>query len=332
MHAYRLFGSLWVTISLLGMTASGPSMANAASAATVNCAAGDSIQNALDLAEGNVVVTINGFCQEAVVVSHDNVTLQGGTGMGVDGIDGDGGIGVQIIGATNAEILQLTIQGRTGVQAQRNAAVEIEGSQIMASRTGVNGLDGAFLRINNSDVQAPRRAIQLIDGANAVLEGNDITNDDSGRAAITLFRKINLRMRGGNTVRNLSGASAIDALASIVFQGGSGDTIIGDVRVINMSFVGFNNVEVTGSALIIHDSMLLLEDSSNDPTHVTWTGPLSVGGRLVLEGPITIDGDIICNKFTNAFVSSPVGGVESRVEGVTLLNGHRFIDCRDSAP
>ena len=332
MRAYRLFSSLWLAISLLGIAASGPSMANAASAAPVDCTAGESIQNALDLAEGNVVVMINGFCQEAVVVSHDNVTLQGGTGMGVDGIDGGGGIGVQIIGATNTKILQLTIQGRTGVQAQRNAAVEIEGSEIMASRTGVNGIDGAFLRINNSDVQAPRRAIQLIDGPNVVLEGNNITNDDIRRGTITLFRNIHLRMRGGNTVTNLSGPSALEALASIVFQDGSGDTIVGNVVVNNMSFAGFNNVEVTGSAIIRRNSTLILQDSSNDPARVTWTGPLSVGGRLVLEGPITIDGDIICNKFTNAFVSSPVGGVESRVEGVTLLNGHRFIDCRNSAP
>ncbi len=331
MRAYRLFNSLWSAISLLVMTLSGPSTANAASAATVNCPA-DSIQNALDLAEGNVVVTINGFCQEAVVVSHDNVTLQGGTGMGVDGIDGGGGIGVRIIGATNAEILRLTIQGRTGVQAQRNAAVEIEESEILASRTGVNGLDGAFLRINNSDVQASRRAIQLIDGANIVLEGNNITTDDSRRGTITLFRNIHLRMRGGNTVTNLSGASAIEALVSTIFQDGGGDTIVGNVVVNNMSFAGFNNVEVTGSAIIRRNSMLILHDSSNNPAHVTWTGPLSVGGRLVLEGPITIDGDITCNKFTNAVVSSPVGGQESRAEGVTLLNDHRFVDCRDSAP
>jgi len=311
------------------------SLGHAASAVTVDCNAmpPDKIQDALDAAEGNVIVTIDGFCEENVIISHDNVTLQGGTGYTVDGIDGGGGIGIHIIGATNTAITGLKIEGRTAVQAERNAAVDIENCYIDSSRTGVMGSRGAFVGVEGSHVSAARRAFQFTDGGNLLLRDNTITNDNF-RSTIALFREILLRMRGGNTVTNdAPGRFALEVHSSTVLQGGNHDIFTGGVVSENLSYVELTNAEVTGRAIVIRNGFLRLADTSNDQSNVTWTGDIFVDGQLSLVGPLTLDGDITCNPLTNAVVSSPgANGFSGLVEDVTLLSGNSIKGCPKPVP
>ncbi len=131
---------------------------------TVNCPA-DSIQAAIDAAPpaGHLTVTINGTCNENVLIRRDEVTLKGGAagvvvGQAAAGVEA----AIEIEAARDVVIDSLSVSG--------------------GAASGILGIAGATFYVNSSVVDSNALEGIVVDfAASAVIESSTITNNGAGK-------------------------------------------------------------------------------------------------------------------------------------------------------
>ncbi len=159
---------------------------------------------------GNLVVLINGTCDEAVNVVRDRVALRGGT-AGV--LRAPAGVAAIIVGgAQNVEINGLTVvaaPGFEGIRAERNADVRIRNTVVVDNGAGpgaigIFGTSGASVSIAASQITGSMGGmilgVTLSDGATGRMQGTTVTLSAGTDGAVYLSRQSTLLMRGGGNV------------------------------------------------------------------------------------------------------------------------------------
>jgi parallel beta-helix repeat protein len=159
---------------------------------TVDCPAG-SIQAAIDAAPptGHLTVTINGTCNENVLIRRDGVTLKGGA-AGV------------VVGQAAAEV-----EAAIEIEAARDVVIDslsVSGGAL----SGILGIDGAVFFVDSSFVESNALNGIVVDlGSSAVIESSTITNNGAGGpihvgVGILVINGANAEI-DGNTVEDNNG-------------------------------------------------------------------------------------------------------------------------------
>lgn len=127
----------------------------------------ESLQHAVDVAKPGWTINVTGTCEEKIVVSTDNVTIDGG---GTAIIDGSGlGPGPLVsVQANNVSILNLTIQGSvgSGIAVERSGSAVIQGCTVIDNAPGILVETGSYAQIgagsgsHPADGSAPGNLIQ----------------------------------------------------------------------------------------------------------------------------------------------------------------------------
>lgn len=133
---------------------------------TVDCEAGETIANAMSQAHPGSTIRIIGTCEEAVVVTQDGITLDGGGTAVIDGMNDDT-VAILIRGQQDITIKGLTVQnGLNGIKIVESGAARLEDVTVRNSRTKT-GHDSAH-------------GIIVAGSASAVLMGSIAANDNDG--------------------------------------------------------------------------------------------------------------------------------------------------------
>jgi hypothetical protein len=281
-------------------------------ALTVVCPA-DSIQAAVDQAVPGtpLTITVNGTCTEEVVITTDDVTVQGNNIID-DHVIG----GFTITGAQRVTIKSLTIRDGAasfpvGVFATRGAAVVLD--DIFVSGQGRSGDGGAGIYVNRnahadilgSTVENPLQgdnALLINDGA-AVRTSNSTFSSANGAsntgAAVGLYRSASARFDGDNFFENDGGGLAFEILhtSNLRVQGGA-NLVSGNGFIGNNSAASLREVVVNGDITVTRDSNLNLRANS----------------------PVTVDGSVTIRD--QSLLSTSGSNI------VSILSG---VDCPDGA-
>jgi hypothetical protein len=317
-----MFNSVWKMTSVLALVALTTASAEAKPpqggpvqppmVLTVVCPA-DSIQAAVDQAVPGTLltITVDGTCTEEVVITTDDVTIQGNNIVD-DHVIG----GFTITGAHRVTIKSLTIRDGTlsypvGVFASRGAAVVLD--DIFVSGQGGAGIyvnRNAHADILGSTVENPAsgdNALLINDGA-AVRASNSTFSSANGAsntgAAVGLYRSASARFDGDNFFENDGGGLAIEILhtSNLRVQGGA-NLVSGNVFIGNNSAASLREVDVNGDIMVHGDSNLNLRAKFSP---VTVDGFVFLGDQSLLAatgfgGNLSITGHVTC--------AGPAGGV-----------------------
>ena len=307
-----MFKSVWKTTSVLALVALTTASAEAsllqappfqpAMTLTVNCP--DSIQAAVDQAVPGtpLTITVDGICIEEVVITTDDVTVQGNNIID-DHVIG----GFTITGAQRVTIKSLTIRdGTIGVFASRGAAVILDDIFVSGqSDTGILLSRNAYADIFGSTVENPAsgdNALILNDGA-TVRASNSTFSSANGAsntgAAVGLYRSASARFDGDNFFENDGGGLAFEILhtSNLRVQGGT-NFVSGNGFVGNNSAASLREVNVNGDITVTRDSNLNLRANS----------------------PVTVDGTVTIRD--QSLLSTSGSNI------VSILSG---VDCPDGA-
>lgn len=245
---------------------------------------------------GNLVVLINGTCDQAVNVVRDRVALRGGT-AGVLRAPA-GAAAITVGGAQNVEVSGLTVvaaPGFEGIRAERNADVRILNTAVADNGAGpgaigIFGTSGASVNIASSQVTGSVGGmilgVTLSDGATGRMQGTTVTLSAGTDGAVYLSRQSTLLMRGGgnfvsHTVPGNAAFGATNGSSLRVDQRGSApsDTFNGRFYLTQGANADVRDAIINGSVQVRSQAGLRLSDETrNAPYKLTVSG-----------GPITID-------------------------------------------
>lgn len=251
---------------------------------------------------GNLVVLINGTCDEAVNVVRDRVALRGGIAGAVRAPLGVAAITVG--GAQNVEINGLTVvaaPGFEGIRAERNADVRIRNTVVVDNGAGpgaigIFGTSGASVNIASSQITGSIGGmilgVTLSDGAAGRMQGTTVTLSAGTDGAVYLSRQSTLLMRGGGNVvtHMVPGNPAFGATngSSLrVDQRGSApsDTFNGRFYLTQGANGDVRDAVINGSIMLQSQAGLRLADETrNAPYKLTVNGgPITVGDTALLQ-------------------------------------------------
>jgi hypothetical protein len=154
----------------------------------VDCAAGESIQQAIDSAPVNLplLIAINGTCTEAVTIGRDNVTLVAvSPGDGIQS-PGPNVAPLSLNGATHISLGQLTLTGgQNGLQAFNGASFGAFGLHVTGATSGILIGNGSIGSLNELTIDhSSQDGLSLGDGGSVQVSGGTIS--DSGVDGVQL--------------------------------------------------------------------------------------------------------------------------------------------------
>jgi parallel beta-helix repeat protein len=145
---------------------------------TVDCAAGNTIGQALQQAVRGDTLQVTGTCREAVVITIDGLTLDG---QGTTTVDGGGQTAITVNGARRVVIKNLTVSnGLDGILVQRTAAVELQSVTAQNNtRDGIHLNENSTARLTNCTMQQNGQdGLDVLRNSSAVLSGTIMSNDN----------------------------------------------------------------------------------------------------------------------------------------------------------
>jgi hypothetical protein len=154
-----------------GLIGMGPGGGPQSATVTVDCAAGDSIQGALNHRATDLTIVVSGICEEDVTITRDNVTLEGASGdPDVDGIRGVGSNvpGTAVVRIVDADRITIESLGvldglRDGMAAIDVNSLSINDSKVTGhARTALWTLNVNFVSANNSELSSGGFAVSAV--------------------------------------------------------------------------------------------------------------------------------------------------------------------------
>lgn len=176
---------------------------------SVDCDKGQSVQDALDRVKGPSTILVGGTCTEHVLITKDDVTLQGGTYLGTDPNRST----IVVQGARRVVITGVTVSGkRNGVVAFQGGWLTLENCTIQNnSRAGVAAFIGSSAIVDACVIQNnAREGVVATDASTLVLTNSMVENN--GRDGVFVGRGSNasigidaFSVAGPNTIRGNNG-------------------------------------------------------------------------------------------------------------------------------
>ena len=224
-------------------------------AVTVDCAAGQSIQQALNAnaAATSLQITVNGTCTESVGVGSDNVTLQAGSAGGGIQAPSANACDLCLNGVRHVFVQGLTLSGGSAGLNAYDAMVQAQNVHITGAGAGVNANGGAVISLTNVSIDACQNGINARGSASVSVNGGSVSNCQTGVSAgeggnVTLGGGIDVTNSGtmgvvaeyGGTIA-INGATVENAGNTDVFAFGGSVVISGSGTLITGStFAGVN--------------------------------------------------------------------------------------------
>ncbi len=207
MMGYRKVMMIGLVV-VIGFTAA--AMAQAPPAVTVDCAAGDSLAQAVQAATPGTTIQVSGTCAETFTITTDDLTIEGQEGTIIDG-QGASEIVVNIDAARRVTIRNVTIQnGLDGMQVSRSAAVTLEAITLQDnSRDGIRLNWNAYVEVTGCNLL--RNGDDGLDIHASTVNARDCTARENGDDGITAFRGGSINLLGSTTVSN-NGDDGINVL------------------------------------------------------------------------------------------------------------------------
>ncbi len=258
------------------------------SAVTVNCPA-DSIQSALN--GGATQITINGFCNEAVTIGRNGVTLQAGTNNTTDGIDWND------VGATGASALKIFGANKVFI---KNLGIKCNNSPntwecvtIMASASAF--FEGIAVS-NYADTG-------VMVGLNSSAEFDSGSSITGGEVGVDIWGSSDVEFFGGITISGFSEEG--------IYVGENSVAYIGDDDLTVDNWPGDADVTITGTASggegivgVEVDESSSVEINSTyiyiDGTGASWAQAVWVGGN---SSVFVENSRIITNAYVGMWIS-----------------------------
>ena len=270
---------------------------------SVNCAAGQSIQAALNAAPVNLPLTVNitGTCTEAVTIPRDEVNLVGASpGAGITAPNPN--VSPLTVQATHVSISGLTVTGGwNGIQTMAGAVLAAGNIHISSAHVGVWVGDGSSATLFQATIDQSRQAgLVVASGASA-----DTTNSTISGSAFNGITVQSAHLALFNTTVTGTGSSSADkshggGIGVEVQTGGSlnadhstvtNSTATG-VHAWNGGTINFGHGTIQnngGGGLLAQDGGV----ANVQATHVTGNSMVGLsameGGRLTVQDGTTID-------------------------------------------
>jgi hypothetical protein len=155
---------------------------------SVDCDAGDSLAAAVEQADANTAILVHGFCNEAIVITKDGITLDG---LGHDGTGSATISGAGIFTSTDVVLVDgvqrvvlkgISIQdGIFGLALQRGAAAALESVSVKNNQVmGINVADHSLLETDNVEVTNNGvNGIEVIGNSHVTATKSLVVNDNT---------------------------------------------------------------------------------------------------------------------------------------------------------
>jgi hypothetical protein len=296
--------------------------------ATVNCpedSIGDAIRRA-ETAAGQLIVEVNGICEESVEIRRDRVRLQAGSAGG--GIHGGAGDSIFVTGAADVEIIGLEITGPFGVFGDVGAGIRMQDCTIDVSGVGFGIQRGSSARIRDSEIAGASVGVEVGDSSGMRTDGT-VTMTSQFGPALSVFRSAVVDLRGTVNVTRIpfvhpeTGEVFEDALAvtgNSDLNNRSGlTTVTGNAAVFQNSSARFDSVHVTRDLTVAANSWVYVREATVDRNVIVFGE-----GLWNLLGTLTVGGEVACVPFTGGFVA---GDGRIQDSNGNELQGTDFRDC-----
>jgi hypothetical protein len=289
---------------------------------TVDCGAGQSINQALQQSDPNepLTITIQGTCTEAVNVARDNVTLLAASpGSGIQAPSANDTT-LMFNGARGGSVQGLTLTGGGAGIGAFGAMYQAQDVHITGAANGIQAGSNSTVSLTNVTIDGCSYGIGAGFGASVVVVGGSITGCQFFGVNVT--DDANVTLDGGVTVANTKSQG-------VVAESG-GSILIKDATVSNSGIFGVaafgGNVTVTGSNTLVTGSTFA-GVSASDGGNASVTSGARVsgnqgggvsadnGGHLLVQ-----DGGIVENNTgpgINLVAASSV-----RMRGVAIVSGN----------
>lgn len=332
----------------------GPSLVPADAAAApashtvnVDCAKGQSIQDALKRDADELRINVSGFCRENVIVRRSNVHLAGAD-PDLDGIEGfregpesplsaiNGALTID--GAQNVQVENLGIRGnsRTGVII-RNSFAEILLHGLKITGYGVYGVftNDADVQVRDSEVTGDlATALRVDEGGGRLICRHcsiDVTSPDNDGIIGLVEESGSLEINDSDLAG--SGLAAFDG-SDLLIQGSSvSATAASGLWVANSSALTVADTEYDTGLLAEGKSRILLRGATQtDPAvnRVAGDSYLSDEGTSLPffpDAPNSIQGELRLDRFSRASITQP----DTVIDGDLLCTGGSDASCADPA-
>lgn len=240
----------------------------------VDCGAGENINDALEDAApiAPVTITVQGICEEDVIIERDDVTLRGADSVPGHGVEG----GITLSAASRVNLADLVVQGvpgegTIGVWAQKASSVMIRNLSVSDhDSTGVLVSQNSVALIADSEVTNPAggfNALAVNDGGHArVSDSSFLSNNGTvnNGAAIGLFRSAHVRLEGDNEISNVVDSTDVN-------------------RALAVQMIGTSSVRVQNGSNVIDGNLLATASSNIDLRNATVTGRMDIGSHSRLR-------------------------------------------------
>ena len=239
---------------------------------TVNCDVGQTVTVALAQAAlhtGPVDITINGVCHEAVLLRRSNTTLWGGTpGSGLNP-GTDSGSALEVAGAWNVGIHDLTLTGAGEGLTVADSQVTLYSSSIVGNRASGIGVANSSLSVRAGNTIDGNGYVGIILWSHAALsvDGSTITNNgNSGiRASNGSFVGVHATRIAGNLAAGIE----------VYFNG---TLALSDGAVLEHNGTG---IATSGMASVLLGDGVTIQENHGDGLHmadisvaIAWGDPL----------------------------------------------------------
>ena len=150
----------------------------------VNCDTGETVQSALDRLNGPATIKVKGTCYENIVISKDDVTIQGGVFVGTDPNQNT----IRLFGARRVLITKVTVRGdKDGIVAEQGGSLTVESSRIQNNaKNGIVANFGALVIVNECTI-ADNTGDGILASANSSLQLTSSRISDNGGAGVNVY-------------------------------------------------------------------------------------------------------------------------------------------------
>ena len=191
----------------------------------VDCSAGGSLAHALAEHGSDTTFNISGTCMERVIITHNDVTIDGGGSAVLDAADDPEGMVVHVVGARNVTVRDITVQnGQQGILIEQLSTITLEGvvSQQNSSH-GVEVIQSHAVATNLRSHDNGR--VGLIVNRNSQVRLTDSTLEANGISGLVLFSSAIARLEGANVIHDNAAQGVTLGLGGMIFSIGAELTI-----------------------------------------------------------------------------------------------------------
>lgn len=193
----------------------------ASPAVEVDCDAGDSVADALEQHGSGSIIRILGTCMEQVVITHNDVTIDGGGSAVLDaGEDAEGPV-VHVLGARNVTVRDITVQnGQHGILVENMSTITLE--DVVSQENSSHGVEIIQSHATVSNLRSHQNGrVGLSINRNSEVRLIDSTLESNNISGLVIFSSAIGRLEGTNVVRDNAAQGVTLGLGGMIFSIGA---------------------------------------------------------------------------------------------------------------